>query len=190
MNVATDNHELTDSVNGRKLAMAAAGVVLVALGAQVAVPIPGSPVPLTMQVPAVLIVGGLLGARMGALTLVMYLGIGAIGAPVFAVGGIPGAARLFGPTGGYLLAYPLAAAVIGLASSKPGMGWLAGGLVGGLAVIHLGGISQLAILTGDFNLAFNMGSLPFIIGDAAKLLFAGLVIARLGQKTKSFIAKN
>ncbi|MCH8255792.1 MAG: biotin transporter BioY, partial [Gemmatimonadetes bacterium] len=82
------------------------GALLVALGAQMALPLPGTPVPVTLQVPAVLLVGGLLGPRMGAASLVLYLALGAAGLPVFAPMGAPGVARLFGPTGGYLLAYP------------------------------------------------------------------------------------
>src|SRR4029077_6543560 len=89
------------------------GTALVTLAAQVAVPIPGTPVPVTLQPLAVLIVGGLLGPALGASSLVLYLLLGAAGLPVFTPFGLPGVARLIGPTGGYLLAYPLAAAMVG-----------------------------------------------------------------------------
>src|SRR5437763_1622693 len=86
------------------------GAVLVALAAQVAVPLPGTPVPMTLQPMAVLLVGGLLGARLGALSMILYLAMGAAGLPVFTpTVPLVGVARLFGPTGGYLLAYPVAA---------------------------------------------------------------------------------
>ncbi|HET7039175.1 MAG TPA: biotin transporter BioY, partial [Gemmatimonadales bacterium] len=136
----------TASVLLRRALAVAAGAVLVALGAQAAVPIPGTPVPITLQVAAVLIVGGLLGPSLGASSLVLYLLAGAAGLPVFAPGGLPGAARLFGPTGGYLLAYPLAAAVAGLGMAA-GRRWarLAVALVAATAVIHLGGMAQLAL---------------------------------------------
>lgn len=163
----------------RRAAAVAAGAVLVALGAQAAVPVPGTPVPMTLQVPAVLIVGGLLGPRLGAASLALYLLAGAVGLPVFAAGGVPGVARLFGPTGGYLLAYPLAAAVMGvLAADVRRLPRLAMGLAAGLLVIHAGGVAQLAILGGDLGIAVRAGSLPFLLGDLVKLIVAGLVVRR------------
>jgi biotin transport system substrate-specific component len=131
----------------------------------------------------VLIVGGLLGPRLGAASLVTYLLLGVAGLPVFAPGGLPGFARLLGPTGGYLLAYPLAAAIAGLASEKPAVARLAGTLVAATIAIHAAGVAQLTILGGDANLAVRMGSLPFIAGDVAKLLLAGLVIRLLAPRT-------
>src|SRR2546426_593522 len=84
------------------------GAALVAAAAQLSVPLPGTPVPLTLQPLAVLVVGGLLGAPLGAASLLLYLALGAAGLPVFTPFGVPGLGRLLGPTGGYLLAYPLA----------------------------------------------------------------------------------
>ncbi len=163
----------------RRTAAIVAGALLVALGAQISVPLPATPVPLTFQVPAALIVGGLLGSRLGAASLVFYLLLGVLGLPVFAPIGLPGVARLIGPTGGYLLALPLAAAVMGLAAREPRAIWrLAAGLVAGLTVIYAGGIAQLAILGGNLATAWQLGSLPFILGDAAKLVLAGLVVGR------------
>ena len=85
------------------------GAMVVALSAQVAIPVPFSPVPMTLQPLAVLAVGGLLGGAGGLLALVLYLVLGVVGLPVFAPGGLPGFLRLIGPTGGYLLAFPVAA---------------------------------------------------------------------------------
>lgn len=156
-----------------------AGALLVALGAQLSVPMPGTPVPVTFQVPAALIVGGLLGPALGATSLALYLMLGAVGLPVFAPIGLPGVARLFGPTGGYLLALPLAAAIAGVAGRSPRVLWrLAAGLVLGVLAIHAGGIAQLAVLGGDVGTAWRLGSLPFLAGDVAKLLLAGLVVGR------------
>lgn len=171
----------------RSLAMLG-GVVLVALGAQLAAPIPGTSVPMTFQVPAVLIVGGMLGPRMGAASLVIYLMLGAAGLPVFAPAGVVGFARLLGPTGGYLLAFPAAAALAGLMVRDAGS-WLgiAAGLAAGLALIHLGGIAQLAILTGDLGAAVALGSLPFLLGDLIKLLIAGLIIRRFGSRARALL---
>jgi biotin transport system substrate-specific component len=156
------------------------GALLVALAAQVALPLPGTPVPFTLQVPAVLLVGGLLGPAMGAASLALYLAMGLAGLPVFAALGPLGPARLLGPTGGYLLAYPVAAAVTGQLMGS-GRSWLrlGGALLAGLAAIHLGGVAQLAVLTGDLGRAMRLGSLPFLPFDLFKLLLVGLALRRL-----------
>lgn len=176
---------LTPSVALRRALAVAAGALLVALGAQAAVPLPGTPVPITLQVPAVLIVGGLLGPALGASSLVFYLVLGAAGLPVFAPAGLPGVARLFGPTGGYLLAYPLAAGIAGLGVAA-GRRWgrIAVALVAGTLAIHTGGVTQLAVLGGDAGAAWRLGSLPFLLGDAAKLLFAGLIVGRFAAPVR------
>jgi biotin transport system substrate-specific component len=158
-----------------------AGVLLVALAAQVSVPLPGTAVPVTLQVPAVLIVGALLGPRLAVASMVTYLVLGSLGVPVFAPAGIPGFARLLGPTGGYLLAFPVAAALVGQAVGG-GTAWgrMALGLVGGLLVVHGGGVAQLAVLTpGGVGEAVRIGSLPFLPGDAVKLVVALLLLRRL-----------
>src|SRR5262249_21561858 len=89
--------------------------LLTILGAQVSVPLPFTPVPFTLQPMIVLLGGAALGARLGASSQVLYLGLGLLGLPVFAVSPTlpPGAARLIGPTAGFLLSYPLAAFVTG-----------------------------------------------------------------------------
>src|SRR2546429_7266798 len=88
--------------------------VLTAIAAQVSVPLPFTPVPFTMQPMVVLLGGAALGARLGAASQLLYLGLGIAGLPVFAAAALPpGAARLLGPTGGYLMSYPLAAFVAG-----------------------------------------------------------------------------
>ncbi len=157
-----------------------AGALGVGLAAQVALPLPGTPVPFTLQGPAVLLVAGLLGPRQGAASMALYLALGVAGLPLFAPLGPPGLARLLGPTGGYLLAYPLAAALTGQLLGA-GRSWLAmaGALLAGLAVIHLGGIAQLAVLTGDLGSAVRLGSLPFLPLDLFKLLFVALMLRRL-----------
>lgn len=184
--VRTAHLTMTPTAVVRRAAALLAGALLVALGAQLAIPLPGNPVPLTFQVPAVLIVGGLLGPRMGAASMAIYLLLGAAGLPVFAPTGVPGVARLLGPTGGYLVAYPLAAALVGLLASE-GRSWgrLLAGLVAGVAVIHVGGVAQLAILTGDVGTAVGLGSLPFLFGDVLKIVLAGLVIRRFGSTTRA-----
>ena len=170
----------------RRVFAVVAGALLVAVGAQVAVPLPGTPVPITFQVPAVLLVGGLLGPRLGAASLVLYLAMGIGGLPVFAPTGPPGLARLVGPTGGYLLAMPLAAGLTGLlAAGGRSLGTVALGVVAGVVVIHLGGVAQLGALGLDMSDALRLGSLPFWASDVLKLTFAGLLIRKFGPQLKA-----
>jgi biotin transport system substrate-specific component len=153
------------------------GALLVAVAAQIAIPLPGTPVPLTLQPLAVLVVGGLLGARLGATSLVLYLALGAVGLPVFTPYGAPGVARLLGPTGGYLLAYPAAAFAVGtLAGDGRRVGRLALAVLTGLVLIHVGGLAQLLLLTGSPRLALHLGTLPFVVGDLIKLVLALVIL--------------
>lgn len=162
-----------------RLAAAVAGALVVALAAQFAVPLPGTPVPMTLQPLAVLIVGGLLGPRYGALSLALYVAMGAAGLPVFTPFGAPGLGRLFGPTGGYLLVYPFAASLTGwIARRTKGLGGLIVAPLAGILVIHLGGLAQLLALTGTLERAVAAGTLPFILGDLLKVLVAALVLHR------------
>jgi biotin transport system substrate-specific component len=112
--------------------------------------------------------------------------MGAAGLPVFAPVGAPGIARLFGPTGGYLLAYPLAAGLTGLIA-RDGRSWLrvAVAVVVGLVVIHAGGVAQLAVLGGDIGTALRLGSVPFLANDVIKLALAALLIRKFGDNTKA-----
>jgi biotin transport system substrate-specific component len=147
-----------------------------ALAAQVAVPIPGTPVPLALAPMAVVLAGLWLGPRAGAASMALYVLAGAAGLPVFAPVGLPGIARLLGPTGGYLLAYPLAAAVAGFVSQRfpQAAGRIAAAALG-MVVIHAGGVAQLALLTGSVSAAAALGSAPFLIADAVKAVAAGLI---------------
>jgi biotin transport system substrate-specific component len=162
------------------------GALVIALSAQIALPMSFTPIPFTLQPLAVILVGAWLGPVEGATALGAYLVAGALGAPVFAMGH-GGAWRLVGPTGGYLLAFPVAAAVAGLARTRglTGValaGWSALVLTIAMAVIHLGGVSQLALLGGDPGLAFRSGFLPFFIGDLLKVAIATAVIVVSGTR--------
>ncbi len=156
--------------------------LLTALGARLSVPLPGTAVPMTLQPVAVLLAGVVLGSRAGAASQVAYLAAGAAGLPVFAAGG--GLAYLLGPTGGYLLAFPVAAAVAGLASSR-GRGWFGAAvwLAVAVGVIHLGGLSWLAILGGE-ALVTSTGVRPFILGDVLKVLLV-LAVGRWIQTRRN-----
>ncbi|TFG53755.1 MAG: biotin transporter BioY [Gemmatimonadales bacterium] len=167
------------------LALVVAAVV-VALAARIAVPVPGTPVPMALSPLAVLVVGGILGARGGAGALAGYVGAGAIGLPVFAAGG--GAAYLLGPTGGYVLAFPIAAAIVGALAAPGRLGRSTLAAAAGMAAIHLGGIAQLTILGGDVAQAWRWGSLPFLLGDVLKIAIAGVLIARVTPSVRSYLA--
>jgi len=155
------------------------GAALVAAAAQLSVPLPGTPVPLTLQPLAVLVVGGLLGAPLGAASLLLYLALGAAGLPVFTPFGVPGLGRLLGPTGGYLLAYPLAAFAVGrIAGDAAHWGRLVLGVLAGLMLIHVGGLAQLLLITGNLRSAVQLGTLPFLLGDLGKVAVAVLLLQR------------
>ncbi len=161
----------------RRSAAVALGAAAVAVAAQVSVPLLGTPVPLTLQPLAVLVVGGLLGPGLGASSLILYLALGAAGLPVFTPFGAPGLARLLGPTGGYLLAYPVAAFAVGrLVGDGRRVGRVALAALAGLLLIHLGGLAQLVLLTGSARLAARLGTFPFLLGDLGKLAIAVLIL--------------
>jgi biotin transport system substrate-specific component len=145
------------------------------IAAQVAVPLPWTPVPLTGQTFAVLLTGAVLGARRGFLAQALYLLEGLIGLPVFA-GGEAGLLKLMGPTGGYLLAFPFAAAVTGMLTQR---GWDRGffrmlaAMLLGSAVIFAGGLAWLSRFVPDDRL-LAAGLLPFLPGDLIKSSLAAL----------------
>jgi len=155
------------------LALITGGSLVVALSAQVAIHLPFSPVPITAQTLAVLLVGVLLGSRRGGAALLAYLAEGAAGMPVFA-GGTGGAAVLSGPTGGYLLGFVVAATVTGVLAER---GWdrravtaLAAMALGNL-VIYAFGLIWLSTFVGAGRV-LDLGLWPFVPGDLAKLALA------------------
>jgi biotin transport system substrate-specific component len=161
------------------------GALCVAASAQVTVPVAISPVPMTLQPLAVLAVGGLLGGPRGLAALVTYLALGVAGLPVFA-GGSGGIVHLLGPTGGYLLAFPLAAGLVGaVVGQRPGVLRVLGACALGMVVIHVGGVAQLAFLTGDPERAYRLGFVPFLTGDLLKVGIAALVILGAGPAVRA-----
>ncbi len=154
-----------------------AGSLFVALSAQVTLRLPFSPVPVTGQTLAALLVGAALGSRRGALALLAYVAEGLVGIPVFA-GGAAGFARLLGPTGGYLAGLVLAAYVVGWLAERgwdrrPGTTALA--MLAGNAVVYAFGLAWLSRFVGAGHV-LAAGLLPFIPGDLLKVaLAAGLL---------------
>lgn len=159
-----------------KLVLVLAGSALIALAAQVRIPLPFSPVPVTGQTFAVLLVAAALG-RLGLASVIAYLIEGAIGLPVFA-GGTFGVATIVGPTGGYLIGFALAAAIVGSAAER---GWdrhlltaLAAMLLGEVA-IYLCGLPWLARFV-PAGRVFDLGLFPFIPGDLFKMVLVALAL--------------
>lgn len=160
--------------------LVAAGSLLVALCAQLALPLPFSPVPVTGQTFAVLLLGATFGARRAALALLLYLGEGAAGLPVFAPLGAPGVARLAGPTAGYLLAYPVAAFVLGklleTAARRRVFYWL-GAMVVAETLILASGAVWLKWVTGvSWEQALLLGVVPFLPGELIKVALVGVCL--------------
>ncbi len=161
----------------REALLIVAGALWVALLAQVRIPLPFTPVPITGQTFAVLLVGAALGAGRGAAALMLYLTMGLGGLPVFA-GGAAGFAHLTGPTGGYLIGFVLAAYVIGRMAERGLERTIRTSFLPflvGTAIIYLAGVSWLALYIG-LPAAVEKGLLPFLIGDALKLLLASIAL--------------
>lgn len=173
-----------EGLAGDVLRIVAANLLLV-LCARVAIPLPWTPVPITGQTFGVMLVAVLLGSRRSAIALALYLLEGLAGLPVFQPFGLPGAARLAGPTAGYLLAYPAAAFLIGwLVESRRGgearytLAQLVGALLAGEALIFVAGCAWLAMISAtDWSRAFVAGALPFLPGEAIKIA-AVVAVAR------------
>jgi biotin transport system substrate-specific component len=169
----------------RNVVAVALAAILVSAAAQVVVPLPLTPIPFTLQPLAVLVVGGVLGARRGTAALALYLAMGLVGLPVFAAGG-SGIARLMGPTGGYLLAFPVAAFVTGaLGGARPGLVRALFACAVGMVVIHVGGTAQLAALGGDAGAAYRLGFVPFLTGDLLKIGLAAAVMLLAGPALRA-----
>jgi biotin transport system substrate-specific component len=116
--------------------------------------------------------------------MVLYLALGAMGLPVFAPMGAPGITRLIGPTGGYLLAYPAAAAVAGwLGAGRERFATRLVAAIAGIIVLYAGGLAQLTILTGSLTAAAVFGVLPFVAADLLKAIVAAAVSGRRSGTT-------
>ena len=181
-----------DSSHVRNGVIVIAGSALVAVCAHLALPLYFTPVPLTLQTFAVLVLGLVLSPRMAAVTLCAYLLEGAVGLPVFApsVLGAGGLTHLFGPTGGYLLAYPLAAASASfLWRATTQRGFLAAALsagAGSLAILAIGALWIAIFSHAPVSNILTVAVIPFLPGDALKIVAAaGLAcgFARVRRQT-------
>jgi biotin transport system substrate-specific component len=158
----------------RQIALVVAGSLLVAVCARITIPLPFTPVPLTLQNFGVLLVGLLLGSRRGFAALTLYLAEGAMGIPVFNPMGPGGIAQLLGPTGGFLLAYPLVAWIAGYVVEH-GRKTFARAAIGGLLgeiVLFTGGLAWLTVLTHSIAQAFRWGLYWFLFAEVMKVMMA------------------
>ena len=158
-------------------------ILATSFGAYVAIPIPGTAVPLTLQPLFIILAGAVLGPWGGAGAMASYLAVGMWGAPVFSFGG-GGLAWLMGPTGGYLIAAPAAAFLVGyITRGSSSRIHRALGLALGVGILYLGGVSQLLLLTGqELGPVLATGVLPFLLGDLIKVFLALLLLERLQSR--------
>ncbi|NLG51787.1 MAG: biotin transporter BioY [Chloroflexi bacterium] len=163
------------------------GVLLFAVAtgvsARISVPLPFSPVPLTLQVLVVILSGFVLGARGALVSQVLYLQAILLGAPLTAYG-LAGPAAFVSPTAGYLVAFPVAAAVAGWLSHRSESrrpAWRALGGLAGLAVVYGVGVAWLSGYAGGLRAAWTLGVAPFLGVDLLKLVVATAVLSVRGR---------
>ncbi len=156
-----------------------AGVItfaaLTCLGAFIRIPLPFTPVPITLQTFFVLLSGALLGKKYGSYSQILYVTIGSFGLPVFSGGG-GGLLYLLGPTGGYLVGFAAASFVTGfLLEKKRSFLFVLFSMFAATMLIYLGGVIWLNIISRSWRQSFFLGISPFIIGDCLKALLAALI---------------
>jgi biotin transport system substrate-specific component len=163
-----------------------AASVAIALLAQVRVPLPGTPVPVTGQTLGVMLSGVVLGRQRGAGAVALYLMLGAVGLPVF-TGGEGGIDSFYGVTAGYLFAFPLAAFIVGALAErgkdrKPVSAFFSM-LLASLPVLTIGSL-VLGLMQGDIAAGFMKGFVPFVVGDIVKAALAAAVLPPLWRWTE------
>jgi biotin transport system substrate-specific component len=165
----------------RRVALVVGASLFVALGAHVTIPLmPLTPVPLTVQNLAVLLVGLLLGSRRGFAALALYLIEGAAGLPVFNPSGPGGIAQLLGPTGGFLMVYPLVAFVAGFLFERGAKTFRRAAMAGLVAEILLfaSGLTWLYMFTHSLAKAAYLGLYFFVAAEVMKVMFAAAIAVR------------
>lgn len=167
----------------KQAAIVLSASLFVALCARVTIALPFTPVPLTLSNFGVLVVGLLLGSRRGFAALMLYLAEGAAGLPVFSPAGPGGIAQVFGPTGGYLMAYPFVAALAGYVFER-GRDTFARAAASGFAaelLLFAAGLSWLAIWTHSLPQAFRFGLYWFLSAEVIKIFFSAALAARFSH---------
>ncbi|HXM67406.1 MAG TPA: biotin transporter BioY [Candidatus Acidoferrum sp.] len=175
------------SETARQVAVVVGASLFVALCARITIPLPFTPVPLTVQNFGVLLVGLLLGSKRGFAALALYLAEGAIGMPVFNPTGAGGVAQLFGATGGFLLAYPLVAWAAGFVMER-GRKTFARAALGGLlgeVILFTGGLAWLSVLAHSIAQAFRWGLYWFLFAEVIKVMAAAGIAAKWQSRQES-----
>jgi biotin transport system substrate-specific component len=169
----------------RQVALVVGGSLFVALCARITIPLPGTPVPLTVQNFGVLLVGLLLGSKRGFAAMILYLAEGAMGMPVFSPStvGLFGVAQILGPTGGYLLVYPLVAGLAGFIFERGKKSFARAAIAGLLAEVLLfaGGLTWLYVATHSLARAAYLGLYWFVAAEVLKIMFAAAIAVRWGR---------
>ena len=168
----------------RQVAIVVCASAVIAVCARQVLPLPFTPVPLTLANFGVLLVGLTLGSKRGFAAAALYLGWGAMGLPVFSPAGPGSIAQLLGPTAGYLWAYPIVAFIAGLIAERGAPSFLRN-LLGGVAaelVLFVGGIAWLAVLTHSWVHAAAFGLYPFLAAEVMKVMVSGAMARRLQRK--------
>jgi biotin transport system substrate-specific component len=173
----------------RFAALAIGGALALAISAKIQVPF--YPVPMTLQTLVVLVIGAAFGARLAAATVLLYLAEGLLGLQVFA-GIAAGPLYMAGPTGGYLLGFLVAAALVGWLAERGwdrSLGWLLAAVVLGHLVIFAGGYAWLAYLIGPEK-AWLFGIVPFFAATIVKTLLAWALVAAAWRGVASLRGPN
>jgi biotin transport system substrate-specific component len=185
--LATPQERALDAT--RQVVLIVGASLFVALCAHITIPLmPLTPVPLTVQNLGVLLVGLLLGSRHGFAALMLYLAEGVVGLPVFSVSsvGLHGLAQLFGPTGGFLMAYPFVAFLAGYIFERGTKNFVRAAVAGFLAEILLfaGGLTWLYVYTHSLAKAAYFGLYWFIFAEVIKVMFAAAIASRWQRRVR------
>ena len=168
------------SIQIKDLCMMAVFTAIIAVMAQIIIPMPYG-VPMTLQTLAISLAGVMLGSKKGTISTVVYVLLGAIGAPTFA-GFTGGLGIVFGPTGGFIMSFPILAFLAGYGAEKSNKLWLWGGLVAGVSINYLCGVIYFSVYTSnDLITSFVACVLFFIPTDIIKILIAGLFGIKIRQ---------
>jgi biotin transport system substrate-specific component len=165
----------------KQVVMVICAAAVIAICARLVLPLPFTPVPLTLANFGVLLVGLTLGSKRGAAAAALYLAWGSMGLPVFSPAGSGGMAQLLGPTAGYLWAYPVVAWLAGWIAQR-GLPGFTRNLLGGVAaevMLFAGGITWLAVFTHSWAHAVSFGLYPFLAAEVMKVMVAAAAALRL-----------
>jgi biotin transport system substrate-specific component len=165
-------------------------IIATTLGAYIRIPVPGTPVPITLQTFFVVLSGAVLGRRLGLISQAGYIFLGAVGLPVFQ-GYAFGMAHLLGPTGGYLIGFMAASFLVGriLEKESPGLFRIIASFAAGNAVLYALGILWLMLIYRiSFVSAVAIGVLPFFTIELAKIFLAAVIYSKISHRSKAIFS--